>query len=110
MSTIDTTTRFDAFPDAPVPTTLPEALALLEETRRLLAEECRKRATIEAEHEQVVAAGIGLAVDLSATVRELAAEKGKTLAAIRIISTTSFASASPTVTRRALQQIEEALS
>ena len=36
--------RFHDFPDAPTPKSLAEALTLLEETRRLLAEECRQRA------------------------------------------------------------------
>lgn len=33
-----TTTAFDAFPDAPTPTTLDEAIHMLAETRRLLGE------------------------------------------------------------------------
>ncbi len=42
-----TTDNFAAFPDAPVPTTLRGALDMLEETRRLLAEECRQRAEVQ---------------------------------------------------------------
>ena len=37
---------FSAFPDALIPTTLAEALDLLEETRSLLADECRQRANL----------------------------------------------------------------
>lgn len=62
-----------AFPEAPMPKTMREALSMLEETRRLLAEECRQRAALRSATEMCIATIISNGNELEGAERALVA-------------------------------------